>query len=309
MRGKGICFTMLSAVIFGFLPVLVKIAYDGGASSAAVIFLRASLSLPLMALVLRRQGVPLRLEPGQPAALLLTSSNAMTTLLLGASYRHISAGLATTLHFIYPMLIVAACALFFKERMSGRQGAALALSLAGVALFLEPGGQTAALWGMALALLSGFTYAFYVILIDKSGLKELHYLKLSLYVNAVMAVCSFACGLAMGELRFDMSPLAWACCLVISLLSCLGATPLFQLGVRYIGASTAAILSTFEPITSIVFGFLLLGEQLSWGKVAGCALILAGVVLVSLRGRRARSPETAAPEKAPTPAGGPPWTG
>lgn len=290
MKAKGILYTVLSAIIFGIVPILVKLAYAQGGTSATVTFLRAALCLPLTALVLRRQGVSLRLEQCQLRPLLYTGiiGTSGTTLLLSASYSFISAGLSTTLHFIYPMLIVAACTLFYQEPLTLPKGGALVLALGGVALFFEPGGQTAAFTGMALALASGCTYAFYVISLDKTNLKEMHYLKLSLYINAIMALCSLAAGLARGQLRFDLTLPGWLYCLAVSLLASLGATPLFQLGVRYTGASTAAILSTFEPITSIVAGYLVLGEPLSPAKIAGCVLILSSVALISLAPQRAR---------------------
>ena len=66
------------------------------------------------------------------------------------------------------------------------------------------------------------------------------------------------------------------------MLTSVGAVTLFQLGVLYVGPSTSAILSTFEPITSIVCGVLILGESLSLLKIIGCVLILSGVILITL---------------------------
>ncbi|MGM9936676.1 MAG: EamA family transporter, partial [Candidatus Ornithomonoglobus sp.] len=84
---------------------------------------------------------------------------------------------------------------------------------------------------------------------------------------------------ATGALSFDISPLSWSVSAVISFLVTLGAMPLFQLGVRYEGASTAGILSTVEPITSVIMGAVFLGENVSASQMMGGAMILLGVLL------------------------------
>lgn len=99
-----------------------------------------------------------------------------------------------------------------------------------------------------------------------------------------MSLCTGLFGAVSGQLVLVLPPEAWVLSLMVSFFTSLGALPLFQLGVRYTGASTAAVLSTLEPITSIAVGILVLGEELSVFKWVGCVLILAGVVLVSACG-------------------------
>ena len=111
---KGICCTLLSAVIFGFTPILVRIAYEGGANSITITFLRAWLALPLLYALMHRRHIPLRLEDSQVKHVLLLGivGSCATTVCLYMSYNFISVGMATTLHFIYPILVSLGCALF-----------------------------------------------------------------------------------------------------------------------------------------------------------------------------------------------------
>jgi drug/metabolite transporter (DMT)-like permease len=224
----------------------------------------------------------LRLDAGKiiDIALLGVVGTSLTTILLYSSYNYIGVGLATTLHFVYPVISVVICALFFGESLSLWKLAALLCSVAGT--MLSSGSRDFALSpGIALALLSGCTYAFYIIFMDKTWIKNMDCFQLSFLLCSVMSITSGLFGGATGTLNFRMPLIAWAYSLAVSLLNSLGAIPLFQMGVRYVGGSTASILSTLEPITGLILSAVMIGERLSWPKVLGCALILISVWLIS----------------------------
>ena len=85
-----------------------------------------------------------------------------------------------------------------------------------------------------------------------------------------------------GRLTLRLTPQAWVCAVLVALLAAVVACVLFQAGVRIVGKANAAIFSLLEPITSIVFSVLLLGDALSPAKLTGCALILAGLLVTAL---------------------------
>ena len=89
-------------------------------------------------------------------------------------------------------------------------------------------------------------------------------------------------GLLLGRLTLRLTPQAWVCAVLVALLAAVVACVLFQAGVRIVGKANAAIFSLLEPITSIVFSVLLLGDALSPAKLTGCALILAGLLVTAL---------------------------
>ena len=290
-RYRGILFTALSAVFFGLTPVLARSAYDGGANGISMTFLRALLALPVLFVLVRARGVPLKMEPDEWRGVLLTGGlgTALTSILLYSSYSYIPVGMATTLHFIYPLLVAAACVFLFRERLGPLKVVALVCGAAGILLFLDRGAPGGAL-GMGLALLSGVSYSFYIIYLDQSGLKNLYYFKLTFWLCAVMGVVAGGFGLLTGTLSLHLTPKAWLFACLVALFSSVGAVTLFQVGIRMIGASAAAILSTLEPITSVLLGVLVLHEELTLPKLGGCACILASVVLITLA-ESGRSPD------------------
>lgn len=190
---KGICCTLLSAVIFGFTPILVRIAYEGGANSITITFLRAWLALPLLYALMHRRHIPLRLEDSQVKHVLLLGivGSCATTVCLYMSYNFISVGMATTLHFIYPILVSLGCVLFFRQRLQTFQLFSLILGCIGISTFMDLsfGGSFA---GIALALISGFFYAFHISYISASGLQDMYFFKLSFYLCLITGTI---CGL------------------------------------------------------------------------------------------------------------------
>ena len=134
----GILYAVLAAMIYGFTPILARIAFDGGANGITVAFLRGSISLPVLFIILRYKKIPLK--PGRNWKLILLTGvfgTAFTTLLLYMSYSYISVGIATILHFVYPLLVSVACAVFFREKMNRWKITALILCSIGIFMFID----------------------------------------------------------------------------------------------------------------------------------------------------------------------------
>ncbi len=139
-------------------------------------------------------------------------------------------------------------------------------------------------FGMAIVLASGFTYAFHIVYIERSGLNNMYCFKFTYYSCWVIGIGAGLFGVFTGNLQFALTPNAWLLSFLLSMLCSVGAISLLKLGVAWAGAATAAILSTFEPITNVILGILLLNEQLTLMKALGCVCILTGVMLCSRRG-------------------------
>ena len=290
---KGKFCLIISAVLYGVSPILAAVAYRGGINGITLTFLRSSVSVPLLLAIILADKRPLRLPKralGSVAALGVFGG-ALPILLLYLSYNFISTGLATTLHFIYPIVTVVASAVTYHERMPRIMLSAVVLVTVGIFMFSDIDARSDKV-GIILALLSGLFYSFYVIYIDRSGLDRLDYMVLTFYVMLIMSAATLIFGLVTDSLSFDFSPLSWSVSVVISLMVTLGAMPLFQAGIRYEGASAAGILSTVEPVTSVALGALFLGERVETGQLMGAGMILFGVILAE-RGLRKKEDQAA----------------
>lgn len=277
MKGK-ICL-ILSALIYGLAPMLAKIAYGGGVNGMTLTFLRTFLMLPLLFALMLARGQSFRLNKRELFDIIILGvvGGSLSIISLYAAYDYISTGLATTLHFIYPLIIVVVSALIYREKITNMKLAAVMLVTLGIFLFVDLTSRADKI-GVALAVLSGVFYSFYVIYMDHSGLDKMDYVKLTFYLMIIMSAGTFIFGAATKSIGFaEMNGTAWVFAALISFLITIGAIPLFQAGVRYEGASTAGIVSALEPITTIILGALFLGETMGLVQYFGGAIIILGV--------------------------------
>lgn len=280
---KGFIAVMVSAVFFGIVPLLVQTITAGGGSGFVAAFYRFLLSVPVLCLYLRLKKIPLRVTRQELGQILLITlfGYGGTTLLLFNSYHYMPSGMATTVHFMYPVFTILGSMLFLKEKVQMRKLLCAALCVAGVLLMGSGGadGEVKPL-GLGLALVSGMTYAFYILYLDKSSLRTMPELKLILYMNLIAAALLGTTLAGTGAFVWRMEASAWIAALALAAGGSFVGAFLFQRGVRLIGPQSAAILSTFEPITSLLVGVLFCHEHLTLTSAAGCILILASVVII-----------------------------
>lgn len=282
-KNKGKIYLFLSAFIYGVAPVFAKFAYQGGANEVTLTFLRAFLAIPLLLLSLRLNKISLKLSKTELIRVTILSvfGCSLSIVLLYIAYKFIPAGLASTLHFIYPILIILASAIIYRERIPLQKLLAALVVTIGIFMFADI--NTAAdKVGVIMAVLSGVFYSFYILYLDKSGLKDMNYLKLTFYTMFIMSVFTLGFGIFTNSIDFEISALSWFYAFIISVLVTAIAVPLLQIGIRYEGASTAGILSTIEPITTIALGAVFLGEHITLMQIIGGILILFGVVFCEL---------------------------
>ncbi|WP_317326833.1 DMT family transporter [Turicibacter sanguinis] len=281
-QNQGVLLTILSAFLFGFTPILAKWTYSGGSNAISLTFYRALFSLPVLYGILKYRKVSLKMTKSQWIHLLIVGilGQTVTTITLYATYDYLSVGMATTLHFVYPAFVVLAAVLYFKEKWTRAKVISIILAMIGMLCFIDLSGHIS-LYGVFLALVSGMTYAFFILYIDKSGLKELDSFKLTFYINLVVSAAVFVYGMGTHSLMINLTPIAWGLTLIISLLVSVFAVALLQIGIKLIGSTKASILCLFEPITSVVFGLILLHEDLTILKLTGCILILLSAYAIS----------------------------
>ena len=290
MKLKGIILTMLSAITFGFAFTLGPMTYGaGGSNPVTLTFLRNFLSLPFLLLIVLFLKIDLKVTKTQLKNLVILGfvGNAITTLMLNIAFAHVDVGIVTPIHFTYPVFVTLGCVIFFHEKLSKQKVIALFIAMCGIACFFIESLNSASfssstLLGLFLAVASGAFYAFYIIFMDKSGLKSESPFKITFYVAIASSIGMYLYGLCTHELVLSaLTTKSWIISFIFAFLCTVVALSLLQVGIKYVGPSEAAVISTFEPITSVIFGVLLLGERVSFIKVIACILIFAGVLTLS----------------------------
>ncbi len=283
-RTKGFLLVILSAAVFGVLPFIVRGINACGSNSIMTSFLRFLLSLIPLYLAVRGKKADLHITKSEALKILLIAVCGLggTSVLLFLSYNYIPSGMATTIHFVYPVFVILGSILFLKQKVSPMKLVCVALCFGGILLFYGGGGDGSVQpLGLFLAFASGITYAFYIVFLDVSGLAKMDPTKMIFYMNLFSAIMVGTLAGATGSFTLDISLKGWVLALFLAVVISFLAVRSFQLGVRYIGPQNAAILSTFEPITSLVVGILVYQEALTLAGAAGCVLILSSVVITA----------------------------
>ena len=278
---KGILCTVLSALLFGFTPVLASYTYEMGSTPETLTFYRNAMAIPMALVILLVRRIPLKVSGVVLRDMLLVGilGRGVTTLMLYSSYSFVGIGTATTLHFMYPVFTALIGRVFFREKLGFQKIAALILSTGGVMCFLDPS-QSAQATGIFLALFSGMVYAGYLSGMERRGLSQMDPFVVSFYMAVGVSLGMLLYGVPTGTLVFALPPATLGLTAVISLCTSLLAVSLLQMGIRHLSACPAAILSLFEPVSCSIAGAWLLQEEFALSKWIGTALILLAVVLL-----------------------------
>lgn len=282
-KQAGSFYIILSAVLFGTMPMLAKVAYAHGSNAYTVAFSRFFFgSIMLLAVIFLLPGCSVRIDKYHMLEMLkLSVSYALMPILLYTSYNYIDSGMSTTLHFTYPVAVMLIMIIFYKSRIEQKQVICAILCLIGLSFLSSPNNHPSVL-GIFLAVASGIVYAVYIVLLGRSTAKELHPLTLAFWLALFSAVEIGIAALISGKLVFSVDGIGWASEIGMALFTTVFALVLFQRGLFLCGEVKASLLSTFEPLTGILIGVVVFREMLTLNKILGIIGVLMSVVLLVL---------------------------
>jgi drug/metabolite transporter (DMT)-like permease len=285
--GSALC--VASAIAFGAMAIFGKLAYDAGVGLLTLLFVRFTIAAPVLwVAALRRPGLLAR----APRRTLLAAfalgavGYAMQAALYFAALTRMDASLLSMLLYTFPAMVTAAAIALGRETPNRRRIGALLVSSGGLALVLLGAGSSTFDWlGAALGTGAAMTYTAYILVSDRVG-GELEALPLSALITTGAAITFGVACVASGSLDTGFDSEGWLWLASIAIVSTVTPITLFFAGLRRVGPSTAAILSTLEPPTTVGLAFLVFGESLSPIQLVGAALVLGAAVSLQLRPRR-----------------------
>lgn len=293
-RLLGTILALTSATGFGVMPVLTKVAYADGTGVAGLLAVRFTLAALVLFAIARWRGE--RLPRGRlllSLFLLGAIGYVIESLCYFAALTRISAGLTALLLYVYPALVVLLTAVLTRTRPSRRASACVAVASLGTALTIGPvagGAWTGVLLGLGAAV----SYALYIVI-------SAHVTSGEVGPFATSAIVMGGAGLVydIGAVATG-SPLpatgeAWLAVLGVTVFGTVLAVSAFFAALNLLGPADTAVISTFEPVVSVVVAALALGEELTPTQAVGGALVLSAVaVLARSSGTRSGVPLDAA---------------
>ncbi len=285
----GSMLVLLSAAGFGIMGIVGKIAYAEGATPISVLAMRFIIAALIMWTynALTGKFKHFRIKKNQLVRTFVLGGifYAITSVFFFSSINYIPVCLTSMILYLYPVFVSLYMFVFAGERMGYTQLIALIMALFGTAMVVWAPNIYVNATGVILGLGAAVCYSIYIVLLGGDYadiLSELDPIIVSSYIVSSAAVTMTIVGFISGQLFTGMTFKGWGAVTIIAFFSTALAIISFYQGVKVVGPSKAAILSTFEPVVTVALGVLVLKEILSIVQFIGIIFVISSVVIINL---------------------------
>ncbi len=281
----GVLLIALSASAFGAMAIFARFAYAAGADVYGLLAVRFVLAAIAMGVVLRVRGIGL---PPLRRVLALAAMGGIgyvsQSYCFFSALNHAQASLVALLLYLYPLFVTILAAIFLKEKLT--TAAVIALVLCSVGAGLTVGGGQGSPLGIALGLAAAVIYSVYIV-VGARVTAGVNAIATTTVICTAAAVVYVAIGILRSSAgvppQFPSTAGGWLALLAIALVSTVLAILTFFAGLQRLGAAKASMLSTLEPVVTVLLAAALLGEQIGMAQAVGGGLILLGVLWLTRR--------------------------
>lgn len=280
---KGIVCGIIAAITYGTNPLGALNLYKDGINTDSVLFYRYGLAAAVLAglMLAGKSSFAVGLRDLLICAF-LGAIFAVSSLSLFSSFHYMDAGIASTILFLYPVMVAVMMAVFFKEKATLITILSIVLALAGIGLLYRGGdGTPLSTIGILLVMLSALTYAVYIVTVNKSGIR-LPPIKLTFYVMLFGVLTIVVHSLFREESRLHLltTSTQWLWVLMLAIVPTVISLVLMVVAVNNVGSTPTAIMGALEPVTAVVIGVMVFNEEFSLRIAVGMALIMVAVSLI-----------------------------
>ncbi|WP_018666167.1 DMT family transporter [Bacteroides gallinarum] len=282
VKAKGYLLGAIAAATYGMNPLFALPLYKTGMNPDSVLFFRYLFALPLLGIMLKVRGRSFKVSRREVRSLIVMGLLvALSSLTLFESYNYMEAGIASTLLFVYPIMVALIMTFVFKEKLKPVTALCILLALVGIGLLYKSGdGTTLSLVGTVMVFASSLSYAIYIVGVNQSALKDVATLKVTFYVllfGLTLFVGRLCCG---EELIVPGRWYLWGNLVALAVFPTAISFLCTTSAVQYIGSTPTAILGALEPVTAVFFGITIFGESLTARECVGLVLIIVAVTFV-----------------------------
>lgn len=286
---NGLFYAAISSASFGFSPLFSIALIAAGLTNFDVLSYRWLTAASVLVIYSFIKGKSLRLNSFSEIwkVMLLSALRAITSITLLIGYANIASGIASTINFMYPVIVAFCMMLFFGEQKSWVTFGAIALSILGVYLMASgdgltvEGGNTSL--GLTCSLISALSFAAYYIVMKRSKADKIEAVKFTTWIMMLSAVYFIAGGLITeGSISIVTDGKSWLYILGLGLWATMVSNFTGVKAIRRIGPTLTSILGALQPLTAVILGAIFLDEHLGLKAIAGIVLIMAAVIIIVL---------------------------
>lgn len=282
VKAKGYILGAIAAATYGMNPLFALPLYKEGMDPDSVLFFRYLFAIPILGIMIKVRGRSFRLKRKEIIPLAVMGLLvALSSLALFQSYNYMEAGIASTLLFVYPIMVALIMAFVFKEKLTLQTIFCILLALVGIGMLYRGGdGSTLSLTGIALVMVSSLSYAIYIVGVNQSVLKDIATLRLTFYV-LLFGLLLFLVRSDFGASLYIVDKwYLWGNLLALAIFPTAISFLCTTRAIQFIGSTPTAILGALEPVTAIFFGVTIFGESLTLRLMIGILMIILAVTMI-----------------------------
>lgn len=278
----GLLFGVIAAVSYGMNPLFTLPLYGEGLSVDSTLFYRFAVAALILGAVLLAKGESLKIKRREILPLLFFGVMfSGSSFFLYDSFLYMDAGIASTILFIYPVLVAVIMTLFFKEKASILTFGCIALSMVGIGLLYKGDGETAlSSKGMVLVALSALCYSIYIVGVNNSSLKDMPTGKLTFWSIFFGSFTFIVRTDFLTSLQMIPSTTGLMNVIGLATIPTIISILFINKAIKNIGPTFTSIIGALEPVTALLIGVMVFQETITLQIVIGVMLILVAVTLV-----------------------------
>ena len=280
---KGYILAAFAAAAYGTNPAFAIPLYENGMNPNSVLLFRYCIGVPFLAILMKIRGLDFSLKKEERIPVfVLGILMALSSLTLFDSYNYMNSGVASTLLFVYPVMVAVIMTFFFKESIRSSLILCFLFMGAGLMLLMRPDGNDGInAHGFLLVMVSALTYAIYIVLVNSSkAISRIPTTKLLFYV--LISGCTvFLFKMAVGtELTLPVRTSGWYNLVALAIIPTVLSLACTSAAIHLIGSTPTAIFGALEPVTAVILSVVFLGQSISAQEIAGGVLIVIATTIV-----------------------------
>lgn len=288
-RTLGYTAALLSSATFGLIPLFtVPLMHDGMATESILVY-RFAFATLVVAMIMKWKGISFR-ETAKHLRLLLALSILYfcSAFFLINGYRSMPSGVATVIHFMYPIMVALLMLILFRQKLSKRTFFSLFMAFFGVVLIsgvIGTSGLKVGLVEIGLVAFSGFCYATYIVVVNRSGVDKVPMWRFTFYIMLFSTLLFSLMAIGKQDLQLPTSAQSWVLLFLLGVVPTVISNIFLVIAIPLIGSTATSIMGVLEPLTAVIVGVVVLGEHLTPSSSLGIITILFAVA-VQITSRR-----------------------
>lgn len=280
---KGYLLAAIAAAAYGTNPAFAIPLYETGMNPNTVLLFRYGIGIPILAILLIVRKIGFKIHPNEIIPVFsLGVLMAVSSLSLFESYNYMNSGVASTLLFVYPIMVSVIMTFFFKEQFKASLILCFIFMIGGLVLLMPPNGDNGLNgFGFLLVMVSALTYAIYIVLVNVSkAISRIPTTKLLFYV-LIFGSSVFLFKIMVGtELTYPNKGICWCNLIALASIPTVLSLACTSIAIHIIGSTPTAIFGALEPVTAVILSVVFLGQSITINEIIGGLLIVLATTIV-----------------------------